>query len=151
MSVDIPKEEVKRDDEMTIVIGKPPIWEEAHKHFKIDDMKTVYTYGDKLYNPAGLTIEDHLMAHESTHADQQLSLEGGPAEWWKQHFADPKFRLTQELEAYQNQYIFFCSRHGDRNTRARFLHVIAGDLSSGMYQIGLSYVDASRLIKGNTR
>lgn len=153
MSEDVkPSNEKEASNGMTIVIDRPPVWDEAHKHFKLDDSRTVYTYGDRLYNPSGLDVSDDLLAHEATHADQQLEIEGGPAEWWRRYFADPKFRQEQELEAYQNQYTFYCFRVSrDRNARARFLNHIASAMSSSMYNAGITHVDAIRIIKGKNK
>lgn len=136
---------------LTIVVGKPPVWDEAHKHFKLDDERTVYTYGDKLYNPGGGLIPDDLDAHEATHADQQIEYAGGPEAWWKRYFEDAAFRQDQEIEAYANQYKFFCAYRKDRNDRSRFLDRLARDMASPMYNAGLSHIEAMQKIRGNTK
>lgn len=152
MIEDEAKKEPEQDDgQMKIVVARPPIWEEAHKHFRINDEMTVYTYGDTLYNPSDRHIPNHLYAHEATHADQQLEFEGGPEAWWKLYFADEKFRQDQELKAYHNQYQYYCASDRDRNRRARFLHEIAADMASPLYNAGITHVDAMRIIKGNVK
>lgn len=135
---------------LEIVIGKPPIWEEAHKHFKINDNETVYTYGEKIYNPAGFHIPNHLMAHEAMHADRQIVYPGGPKAWWAKYFEDAAFRQAEELIAYQGQYQYYCMFDFDRNRRARFLVTIASDMASPMYNAGIAPDEARRIIKGNT-
>lgn len=133
---------------MEIINKKPPIWEEAHRHFKIDDEKTVYTYDGKLYNPAGVPIDDALMFHEETHVKQQKELEGGAKAWWEKYFIDPDFRMKQEFAAYRNQYLYFCTfvTH-DRNQQARFLYNLALDLAGPMYHVGTTHANAMRIIK----
>lgn len=132
--------------EMKIVVGKPPIWEEAHKHFRLDDSRTVYTYGDTLYNPGNSTISRDLMAHEATHADQQEGT-GVAKLWWERYFIDKEFRFSQELEAYVNQYMVFCDDHHDRNVRARFLFQIARDLAGPTCGELITQAEAMKMIK----
>jgi hypothetical protein len=93
----------------------------------------VFTYGDTVYNPNNIPISDDLKMHELTHADQQGHNDKDAKKWWEKYFTDPQFRFLQELEAYQNQYRFFCGVIHDRNRRAKFLMKIAGDLSSALY------------------
>ncbi len=135
---------------MEIRIEKPPIWEEAHKHFQIDDRETVYTYDGVLYNPAGIHVDEHLMAHEEKHAKQQAATEGGSAEWWKTYFASAEFRQDQELKAYQSQYAHFCKEIKQRERRFRYRFELARFLASKMYNAGISFDDAMNKIQGST-
>lgn len=130
---------------MQILKEKPPIWEEAHKHFQIDDSRTTYTYGDKIYNPAGIDLPLELVAHESVHCRQQGD---DPAAWWVKYFADKAFRLSQEVEAYAEQYRFYCERHANRRKQYMYLEEIGKILSSPMYDAGISKIRAMQLIKG---
>ena len=127
---------------MEIVFDFPPNIEELRKHFDLKE-SIVFTYGNKLYNPGHGNIDEHLMKHEQTHSRQQVE---DPAGWWEKYIADPKFRVSQELEAYRNQYRSFAVGK-DRNKTFLFLHRIAKDLSSGIYGSVLSYQEAIKLIK----
>lgn len=129
---------------MEIVFDFPPNIEELRKHFTLKD-SIVFTYGNKLYNPGHGNIDVHLMIHEQTHSRQQAKYLT-PAEWWGKYIKDPQFRLSQELEAYRNQYRSFIVGK-DRNRTFLFLHGIAQDLSSGMYGNAISYDKAKELIK----
>ena len=111
--------------------------------FDLEGKSPVFTYGDKLYNPTGLTIPDHLLIHEAVHEKQQVN----PKEWWERYLIDKDFRLEQELEAYRAQYQFIKKNVKDRNIVARFLFTIAADLSSGMYKLNISQTEAMKLIK----
>lgn len=133
--------------EFEIVTTIPPIWEEAHKHFEIDDEFTVYTYGNKLHNPARLRLPTETIEHEKVHMIQQSKTEGGPAEWWKKYFADPEFRFLQECEAYGRQYAFYCREKKDRNARARYLWELARVLTSPMYKVEKDHSDARQRIE----
>jgi hypothetical protein len=84
--------------------------------------------------------------HEQTHMLQQKAI-GGPVKWWRQYLKDPKFRLIQELQAYRNQYKYFCRQVKDREQQFRALHKLATDLASPMYGGILSYQDALQGIK----
>jgi len=132
---------LSKDIEIEIVNEKPPIWDEVHKHFDIDDNDTFYTYGDKIYNPAGRYVPDHIIEHESVHARQQKEI-GGPDIWWKKYIEDDAFRMDQELEAYGRQYWFYCYHEGDRNKRAKFLWAIASHLSGPTYKLTINHADA---------
>lgn len=106
----------------------------------------VFTYGDKLYNPSGAVIADHLMVHEETHKRQQGQTT--PAEWWRKYLADEEFRLDQELLAYRLQYRFMKSNGYPRNYRRDVLNKIAKDLAGKMYGHIISRDEAKRLIQG---
>lgn len=123
---------------MIVTTRKPPVWDEAHQHFDLDDRNTVYTYGDYLHNPGDAPIDEFLHRHEGVHAHQQMAYPGGPAAWWKRYFADPAFRADQEASAYGQQFRMYGERIKDREKRARFLHHLAGDFSSDMYGVGIT-------------
>jgi hypothetical protein len=67
---------------MMISFDKPPMYDEAVKHFDIDSLHTVSTYADTLYNPGGLFIPEDLYVHEETHAEQHGHSEEGAKIWW---------------------------------------------------------------------
>jgi len=132
---------------MQIKNEKPPIWDEAQKHFDIDHDRTVYTYGDTIYNPAGLNLPQEIVEHESVHMEQQSQM--GPEAWWRQYFENPDFRFHEEAEAYRYQHYYYCTQQLDRNKRARHLHLLASILSSSMYKTGRSQREALEAIRGN--
>lgn len=106
---------------------------------------TVFTYGDALYAPnINFTLPQDLIVHEETHTRQQGE---DPAGWWDRYLVDPAFRLEQEVEAYRNQYRFYCKNHKGRNERFNFLRIIASDLASPMYGNLIGFLDATNRIK----
>ena len=137
---------------MIIKIEKPPAWiyDKCVEMFGIDKRKgVVWTMGETLYNPDGIEIPDHLMAHEMTHTKQHESSDIVGKLWWAKYFTDIKFRIDQEAEAYGNQYKFICTRIKDGNSRYRALHQLAADLAGPIYGSSISYTDAIRRIRGN--
>ena len=131
---------------MQIVNKRPPIWKKAHECFEIDDSCTFYTYGDKIYNPAGIPVAEAIIEHESVHMRQQITV-GGPEIWWRRYFAEPDFRLTQELEAYGRQFWFFCSQNRDRNKRVKYLWELSKIMRSPIYKVGnINHNDVVRAI-----
>lgn len=134
---------------MEIVYEKPPIWDEALRVFGFDPTRNViFAYGDKLYNPNNAYISDDLIAHERVHSHQQREMFGGVEEWWRRYFADPVFRLEQEVEAYQTQYYFLSTHIKDKNKLHKELRRLAGDLSGGLYgDVDITFSEAERLIK----
>ena len=133
---------------MIIKKEKPPawIWYQVHTEFEINDGETVYSYGDTLFNPAGIEIDEALHQHELTHSKQQEKC-GGPDEWWRKYIADPMFRVEQEIEAYANQYKTYCKYDHDRNRQAKYLHIISSYLASPLYKGNISQSDARIKIK----
>jgi hypothetical protein len=128
---------------MKILIENPPNIELLRIAFGGISDKTVFTYGDTLYNPGNNFIDDALMAHEEVHAKQQTN----PEEWWQRYLADVDFRLSQEVEAYQKQYRRLRVIVKDRNQLARLLHQLATDLSSDLYGGIINYNEAVQAIK----
>lgn len=131
---------------MNIVIEYPPNYEQIKSAFDVEGKSVIYTYGDTIYNPLNGNVPDHLEVHEETHSVQQG---GKPDKWWENYINDEKFRLSQEIEAYRNQYNFYCRNNPDRNKRFDFLYIIAKDLSSEIYGNIISRGAAIRAIKKN--
>lgn len=104
----------------------------------------IFAYGDRVYNPSGNELPDHVIVHESVHFEQQK--ESGPATWWARYLQDNEFRLSQEVEAYQAQYRYLCAT-SDRGHRRRILKKIIHDLSGAMYGKMLTKKEAEALIK----
>ena len=129
---------------MNIVKEYPPNITKIRNAFPIE-VNTVFTYGDNLYAPlVEFEIPSDLLAHEKTHTIQQGP---DPEAWWDKYIADPKFRFDQELEAYRNQYRFYCKFVKGRNERFKFLVTIAHDLSSPLYGSMVGFLEATNLIK----
>jgi hypothetical protein len=132
---------------MNIKIEKPPIWERAHREFEIDDSRTIYTYGDTIYNPANTYISPEVLEHEKVHMRQQGAFVGGPKAWWERYFDDMSFRVSQEAEAYATQLKAYEMRERDRNKQTKYLYEIAGFLASPMYGVDMKHSDAMGLIR----
>ena len=132
---------------MKIKYEFPPNYEKILMSFDIpteNNRSIVFTYGDILYVPRVGGIPAHLMAHEVTHSKQQGSNTG---KWNDEYIINDMFRLNQELEAYRNQYKYFCNVSKDRNQRFFLLHKISKDLSGSLYKNIISYNEAKKQIK----
>lgn len=122
----------------------PPCYLKAHEMWGVTmDSGVVFTYGDTCHCKDGF-IPDWLEAHEIVHSRQQTN----PEEWWNRYFEDVNFRLSQELEAYQEQYKWIKRHVKDRNSCARWLNKFASDLSSPMYGGIITYSEALKAIHG---
>jgi hypothetical protein len=130
---------------MKVIKSFPPNYDEICKVFPIAGIKTiVFTYGDTLYRPGRSgAVPGHLDAHERTHTRQQGN---DPAGWWKRYLVDKEFRLSQEVEAYRNQYRFFKSKNHNIKEQINFLDMIAYDLSSEMYGNLVTKEEAKKII-----
>jgi len=130
---------------MKIVIANPPILNKVIAAGMNPDMtRTIFTYGDTIYNPANLELSQDLIIHEQTHRDQQGD---EPELWWDIYIKDPAFRVKKELEAYGAQYVFYCKNAGNRNKRRTFLFEIAKDFASPTYGGIISVAEAQEKIK----
>jgi len=85
-----------------------------------------------------------LLAHELVHLDQQHKI-GGAKKWWKKYLSDPKFRIQQEVEAYQNQWDW-AKENANRNYRRVLEKHIPLILSSKLYGNVITKKEAQKLV-----
>lgn len=127
---------------MKIINDFPPNIEQIRAKFKLHK-GIVFTYGDILYNPDRSYIDVALIVHEETHMKQQSY---SPEEWWNKYLVDPSFRLSQELEAYRNQYMKLKKNIKDPFKLGQRIDKLAQDLSGDIYGNLLSFNEAKYLI-----
>ncbi len=132
---------------MKIIHSFPPNYADIIAAFPsvATEKYVVFTYGDCIYNPAGIALPEHLVRHEQVHVKQQAQYTS-PDAWWNFYLENAVFRFGQELEAYRVEYKHFCKMYKDRNRRADFLNFIAGSLSSPLYGSLCSRREASAKI-----
>lgn len=133
---------------MKIVIDFPPNYKAIDDRFHIHNNLVVFAYGDKIFNPKGLNLQDHIVAHEETHGRQHAAYPGGPEAWWNRYLIDNRFLLSQEVEAYATQFKFVRDKYG-RQTARDILKKISHDLSSSIYGHIVSFDEAKSLIKNH--
>lgn len=102
----------------------------------------VFTYGNVIY--ARMDMPFHLVAHEITHVFQQLMT--GKDKWWKKYLKDDRFRLDQEVQAYQQQYKV--AKQKNEMTGSYVLEKVSKDLSSRLYGNIIGFEEAKKLISG---
>lgn len=122
---------------------KPPHYWFLVKIFGFDWERNIATFGDSIY--CAFDLPDHLIVHEETHLKQQRYSNLYAIWWWVKYVFSKKFRYSQELEAYRNQWKFF-EKHYRFNEHRFFLHKIASDLSSKLYGNIVSYEEARQAI-----
>lgn len=111
---------------------KPPVYDNCVAAFQINP-RTIFTYGDTIYNPFKLHLPEDLIEHEKVHMAQHNHNDADAAIWWGKYLRDPKFRFEQEAEAYKRQWQVFQRLQSDRNAQTRFLEAIVGFLSGPVY------------------
>jgi hypothetical protein len=131
---------------MHIKIANPPNFESICATFQITP-KTIFTYGETIYNPFGLLIPEHLVAHEAVHGKQQNHNDHDAALWWGKYLRDSAFRVDQESKAYARQWKYICDFTRDRNEQARILFDFARVLSGPLYGNCIGFNEALILIK----
>jgi hypothetical protein len=108
--------------------------------------KTVFAWGDTVYNPGRIDIPEDLMAHEEVHSKQQAAI-GGPRVWWDNYLKDTGFVRDMEAEAYGRQFVVLSLRIKDRNARFQALRSLATHFSGPLYDHVVSFDEAMKLIK----
>jgi len=124
---------------------KPLIFPLLKIFFPACDFENVaIVWGDTIYCKS--EISEDLKEHELTHIRQNKGSKFWGLIWWIKYILSKKFRLSQELEAYQNQYRF-AKKNYRKEIAQNLLNIIAGDLSGELYGNIISFEDAINKIK----
>lgn len=107
---------------------------------------TCFVFGSVIY--CRYDLPPDLLAHELTHVKQQKSSFWCGIVWWVKYIASPKFRLSQEVEAYQNQFKYAVENY-DRNQTDYLLRRISSDLSGPLYNNLIDFQTAREAIRGH--
>ena len=133
---------------MIILQKNPPNYEEIKKTFKLK-RGTIFAFGDTIYNPDGVSITPDLLTHELIHSKQQKDY--GLGKWWNRYLDQPVFRASQEIPAFQAQYLYFKNVVKDRNRLHRILVELSKDLSAELYGNCMTYQEAFNVIKSGKK
>jgi len=123
----------------TVIIGEPPNYDEIAARFPIRGKSVIFSYGDKVYNPAGIKVPYEILAHEARHGSQQDAY--GVEDWWKHYLIDREFRLDQELEAHMVEYDWLKSWATNRHERRAAEAIVSKKLASDIYDFGMGYLE----------
>ena len=132
--------------EVKVSKEKPPVWKAVCQAFQINPVTAIFTYGDTIYNPNGVTLSAPLIEHERIHMAQQNHNDKDAALWWGRFLREPEFRIDQEARAYARQYDVMCEKIKDRNLRARVRINLANSLSGPLYGGTITHIDALNII-----
>lgn len=91
---------------MKTINAYPPNYELIKLAMPATPDDAIFCYGNTIYNPSGRDIPPDQEFHEEIHGKKQLEI--GVDNWWFLYLEDPAFRLSEELEAYGEQYAFAC-------------------------------------------
>lgn len=122
----------------------PPdhIYKECVRRFGVSFEKgTVFTYYPNIHAYKA-DMSDDLYIHELTHIAQQKEI--GVEVWWEKYLSDEQFRLEQEIEAYQNQWVFARENYHRAYRKMLRKHII-DNLSGKMYGNIISKQEAEKL------
>lgn len=123
----------------------PPIYFKLKKSFGVQFKDIIIAYDDTIY--CADDLPNHSIAHELIHLDQQERY--GVEKWWNEYLVSVKFRLSQEIPAYQAE-IRYLKNHPEETTleyREQWIEYCARCLSGPMYGNIISYKLAVRLLK----
>lgn len=105
---------------------------------------SLYAYDNVIYNPSGRTVYEDEKIHEEVHFAQQAQYTTIDI-WWTKYLMDKDFRLEQEVEAYNKQYLFL--KNVIRNKELKIaLQEMAHALSHD-YGLGITYSQAETMIR----
>lgn len=142
---------------MKIIRAYPPNFSDIAKAFPFIKGRPgiLFAWGDRIYNPSGVTIDYPLMRHEETHGLRQQSCKVtaycGPeqvAVWWGAYLSDPKFRLDEELAAHRTEFEAYKSRMPNERDQEMYLTLLSQRLSSKLYGSLITEFEAKRRIQG---
>lgn len=132
---------------MKIVHAKPPNYDELDAVFHVRGKKgVIFTWGDTIYNPSGISVSAELKAHEGVHFSRQTNHTPAIESWWRRYIDDPEFRLGEELPAHRAEYKAFCNRVRCYRSRISYCTAIAARLASPLYGALLQPAKARSLI-----
>jgi len=133
---------------MRVVQALPPLFDEIDAAFNVRGKRVIFAWGDKIFNPAGITVTPELLAHEQVHGERQgADVEG----WWRRYIAEPEFRLLEEIPAHVEEFKSLCAQHAHRwhskrAMRRTFAAAIARKLSSPLYGGLISFAQAKEAL-----
>lgn len=128
---------------MKQIVGYPPNINDIKQFLNPAD-HAIYCYGDTIYNPSGRELTADQQHHESIHTKQQGI---NPDGWWTRYLTEPAFRLSQEIQAYGEQYIFVLNLDIPAKFKRWVLENMAKALASESYGHMLSYGEAVSKIR----
>lgn len=132
---------------MNIAIAYPPNIDQINEVFPVKGKRgVIFTFGDTIYNPSGITITPALKSHEGVHFNRQTRDIVKITAWWDRYLIDAEFRFAEELPAHRAEFKTFCNLHRDRSQRSRFLHDIASRLSGPLYGDMVNAIEARKRI-----
>lgn len=106
--------------------------------------ESIFAYGNKIYNPSKIPVYEDVVEHEKVHLKQQSEYIT-PDIWYTKYLMDKDFRLEQELEAYNKQYLFLKEIIRNKELKEA-LQEMAHALSHD-YNLNISYNEAETKIK----
>lgn len=120
----------------------------------VSDNTAIFAYGDTIYNPHNCEITPDREVHEQVHQKQQGNYID---EWYLKYLSNSEFRLSQEIEAYGEQYKWICDNidahvaKGSKLPSARLkrhaLDSLSFSLSSASYGQIIGFGEAKSKIK----
>lgn len=139
-------------DDSPIRNTRPPNWEQIIEQFPIvasAEHNVVFTFHPYIHIPGGQSLPPDMYVHEGIHLRQQQFYPGGSQAWWDEYCANPKFRLSQELEAYGAQLALY--NHMPNRYFEFVKDKLAQDLSSEFYGRIISFGEAASKIRRYAR
>lgn len=151
---------------MLIVNKYPPNIKKIKRYFNLEGQSPVFAYGNIIFNPNTFAVSPGVMVHERVHSIQQQGYKdtaigwrrlynkffvSNVDQWWNRYLTDREFLIMEEMEAYAYQYKAFCDSVADRNKRAKYLEILAKNLSGGLYGNIMSYNSALSALRNGTK
>jgi hypothetical protein len=116
-----------------IVTDYPPIYDDIAIAFNLHPNDSViFSWGERIYNPTGGTIDPELIAHEAVHGMRQGSNDDDIRSWWAYYMQDWQFRLAEEVMAHRAEYQWLMA-NGNRRQRRSALKHTSNRLAAPLY------------------
>lgn len=130
---------------MQIKRTPPAIYLKIHNKFNIQFKDIVIAYYPDIYVKEGYLPESKIV-HEKVHLERQKEI--GVVWWWERYLSDKKFRLQEELMAYQAEIDYIYGPHSKTLLQYRDARVeqLLREISSTMYGNIISYEEARKIL-----
>lgn len=137
--------------QIRIVQRRPFFWRLIKWQFPDYDPESsvAVAFGKIVYANAP-DFEESYKVHESTHLKQHRHSYFFASIWWIRYLLSKKFRFSQEVEAFQNQYSWIKRNYHDRK-HWEWLKLLGSQLASPLYGSMVEEIQARAIIDDHAK
>lgn len=131
-----------------IIYAAPPNYSSIARVFPVHGKHVAFSYGDRVYVPAGLPLSHEIMVHESVHGNRQDIY--GVEKWWTEYIKDPVFRLEEEFDGHKAELQALLEKAKNRHERRAAEAVVSKKLASPLYGFNIARLTMRKYLRKGT-